>query len=74
MDSRIPGTRTYWVQVNVAGKFRCVFIGLDQYRLNPSLEQMAGPFAFDVEIGRIGGVQYHHELKSIYQAFPELAS
>jgi hypothetical protein len=51
--------------VNVAGKLRCVGIGLNQDRLVTALQKMTCAVVLDVEIGGIGTVDVFHDLGQV---------
>ena len=51
--------------MDVAGEFRCVFIRFNQDSLESALEQVAGPFSLNIEVGRISSVYMPHDLRQV---------
>ena len=55
----------YRIEVDVAGKFRRVLVGLNEDRLEASLEKMPGPLPLDVEVGGVRAVYVPHDLRQV---------
>ena len=53
------------IQVDVARKFRDVFICFNEDRLISTLKEVARPLSLDVEVGGVGTVYVAHKLRQV---------
>ena len=57
--------RSHRIERHIAGQLQRIGVRLNQDGLESSLEQMASPLPFDVEIHRVGPIDMPHDLRKI---------